>query len=115
MSIIKGIGTSIFLAALAAASVYTEEGCKPAQQAEVQQIADTVLQDVKQGKSLPQIETDIAIILNPSNPVVDAIVVTLANDVLDMLIATGVIPAQYVPHAKALLFEAKTQRDNLGK
>ena len=79
-------------------------GCTPVQQAAFTQIDNIVLADLKAGKTLPQIEDDVAAIVLPGNASAD--IVTIVNAAIAMLLnLTGVVPANIVPLATAMQSE----------
>lgn len=81
-------------------------GCTPAEQALATNIENTVLADLGAGKSLPQIEADVAsLIICPGAPNGSCksaqAIVAIVNDTLDLLIGLGVIPPGVLPVAQS--------------
>jgi hypothetical protein len=94
---------SMSLGAIGAVAI----NCTPAQQAETQQIENVVLADLKAGKTLPQIEDDVAAIVLPGQAGAD--IVTIVNDAISLLVDVGVISGDLVAKAKTLQAELATK------
>jgi hypothetical protein len=67
------------------------EACTPAQSAQVGTLGELVLTDVAQGKTLPQIETDVAVALF-GNPAVTTQVVAIVDNLLELLVNVAEAP-----------------------
>ena len=80
--------------------------CTPAQVAQQTQIEQTVLNDLKAGKSFPAIEADVCAIVDPSSPQTCTVGAVIVNDAVTLLIDLGVIPANLIPSAVALKLES---------
>jgi hypothetical protein len=76
----------------------------PAQQAVEAKVEQTVLADIVAGKTLQQIEADVAQLV-AGQPGADAVIIT--NDILAFLVDIGVIPPNVLPQAKAMLVEVQ--------
>lgn len=77
--------------------------CTPAQQAEWTKVESTVLADLKAGKTLTQIEDDVAAIVLPGMPSAD--IVAIVNAAITTLLNYLAIPATNVVAAKGMLTE----------
>jgi hypothetical protein len=102
-----GLGFCVFVFPLLLAS---GSACTPAQNAELSQIENKIAVDIQAGKTLEQIETDVALIVNPNNPLVDAIVIMLVNDALQLLVDAGVIPPGFLSRAQTMLVQVRAAR-----
>jgi hypothetical protein len=67
------------------------EGCTPAQSAQIGTLGQLVLSDVEAGKTLPQIETDVAEALFGVSTITPA-VVAIANNILQLLLNLAETP-----------------------
>jgi hypothetical protein len=83
-------------------------GCHPtpAQQAEINNIETVVLADVQAGKTYEQIVADVAQIVAPGTA--GTIISTLVNDALQFLVDAGVLSAEKLLQAKAMLAQHTT-------
>jgi len=91
----------IRLAALGvcATMLFAAQGCTPAQQATWSKVESTVLTDVEAGKSLTQLETDVATVVVGKS---GAELVIIIDDALTFLEDAGAISLAAKPHAAAL-------------
>lgn len=90
-------------AAVGGTTLAVATSCTPAQQAVFSTVEQKVLDDVVAGKTLTQIETDVATLL-VGTPGTD--VVLIVNEALTLLVDIGAIPPSYLPQAKVLLAES---------
>jgi hypothetical protein len=104
-----GLGFCVFVFPVVLATAGAG-ACTPAQSAELTQIENRVAADLQAGKTLEQIETDVAIIVNPKNPLIDTLVVILVNDALQILVDAGVIPPIFLPRAQTMLAQVRAAR-----
>jgi hypothetical protein len=81
---------------------FTVLGCSPAQQAIEAKVEQVILNDLATGKTLQQVEADVATVL-AGQPGAD--VVIIVNDALAFLIDIGVIPPGILPSAKSMYAE----------
>jgi hypothetical protein len=95
-SVAKAAAVVLALAVLGA----SQQACSPAQMAEADKVEQTVLADIVAGKTLPQIESDVATLV-AGQPGAD--VVVLVDDALTFLVDLGVVPASVLPYAKSLI------------
>lgn len=87
----------IVVLALAFVPAVAMTGCTPAQTAELQNIENVVMADLSNGKTLQQIEDDVATIaVGKVGPALVAIV----DDALAFLIDSGLVPASILPTAQ---------------
>lgn len=85
-----------------AALIGLNASCAPAQQAVEAKVEQVILDDLAAGKTLPQIEADVAQLV-AGQPGADAAIIV--NDVLAFLIDIGVIPPGILPQARMMLAE----------
>lgn len=83
-----------------------EEGCTPAQQAEISKVDLTIQNDLAAGKSLPEIEADVNAILG--KPALD--LETIVMDGITLILDIGGLAADKVDHAQAILAEIRAKK-----
>lgn len=81
-------------------SILVMDACSPAEQAIEAKIEQTILNDLATGKTLEQVETDVAVLL-VGQPGAD--IVVIVNDALAFLIDIHAIPANILPQAQTML------------
>jgi hypothetical protein len=92
---------ALFIGLLAAA---TEVSCTKAQQAETDQVVNTVLADLNAGDGLQQIETDVSAIVCPSGTAsqfICGLAIVAVNDAINFLLDMNQMPASSVVLATA--------------
>jgi len=90
---------SVLLCGLMATVVVPLQACTPVDQAVEAKIEQTVLDDFLAGKTIVQIETDVAALV-AEQPGAD--VVAIVNDILGLLVDLGKIPPNLIPKANAM-------------
>ena len=89
-----------------AVGAYALTDCTPAQGANVENIPALVLADLAQGKTVPQIEADVAKLLAGQ---LGADADVIVEDAIVLLVDAGVIPASVLPFAKSTLTQVRVQ------